>query len=46
MKAMVIYLGFIVIKKGAQEFFKLDKDFPGTKFWKAVSWGYYTDAID
>lgn len=43
---MVIYISFIIIKKGAQQFFKLDKDFPGTKFWKTVSWGYYTGGIE
>ena len=38
---MVIYISFIIIKTGTQQFFKLDEDFPGTKFWKTISWGYY-----
>lgn len=35
---MVIFVSFIIIKKRALQFFKLDKDFPGTTFGKAVSW--------
>lgn len=38
---MVIYISFIIIKTGTQQFFKLDEDFPGTKFWKTISWRYY-----
>ena len=38
---MVIYISFIIIKTGTQQFFKLGEDFPGTKFWKTISWGYY-----
>lgn len=35
---MVIDIRFIIIKKRALQFFKLDKDFPGITFGKAVSW--------
>lgn len=38
---MVIYIRFIITKTGTQQFFKLGEDFPGTKFWKTISWGYY-----